>query len=119
MIGEVMKIMTGWFGKFVVAVVVILASASTQWASGQTEDESDGQAALQLASKGSQDVDYLREVVPNLFAPTGRAKTFVDRETREKLKQIDILARPRRPLHFYGNAVRRRSESADQAPLRR
>jgi hypothetical protein len=44
----------------------------------------------------------------NLWAPSGRARTFVDRETREALKSVQIIDRPRRPLHFYGNAVRRR-----------
>lgn len=44
----------------------------------------------------------------HLWTPSGRTKTFVDPQTRSLLKQIDIVDRPNRPLHFYGNAVRRR-----------
>jgi hypothetical protein len=51
----------------------------------------------------------------NLWAPSGRARTFVDRETREALKSVQMIDRPNRPLHFYGNAVRRRHQREMQS----
>ena len=49
-----------------------------------------------------------------LLIPTGRAQepgrlpVVVARgELREQIKSTPILERPYRPLHFYGNAVRR------------
>jgi hypothetical protein len=54
--------------------------------------------------------------LPNLYTPSGRAKTFVDSQTREKLESIPIPERPNRPLHFYGNAIRRRTNATENRP---
>ncbi|MEQ1905946.1 MAG: hypothetical protein ABL888_17285 [Pirellulaceae bacterium] len=51
--------------------------------------------------------------LPNLYTPSGRPKAFVDAQTREKLESIPITERPNRPLHFYGNAVRRRTNATE------
>lgn len=48
----------------------------------------------------------------NLWTASGRARTFLDRETRDVLRTIDIVDRPNRPLHIYGNAVRRRAANS-------
>lgn len=52
----------------------------------------------------------------NLWTPSGRAKTFVDAQTRAQLKQIEIADRPNRLFHFYGNAVRRRHHGRGAEP---
>ena len=58
-------------------------------------------------------------------AADGRSSTALAREpgvialgeTRDQIKQTPIEKRPYRPLHIYGNAVRRRhSRSASSAP---
>ena len=54
------------------------------------------------------------------WANTDRTTPIVARGTeRETIKSMDILDRPDRPLHFYGNTVRRRAQrsSAPTTPL--
>jgi len=38
---------------------------------------------------------------------------------REAIKQLPIESRPNRPLHFYGNTVRRRIQRANPGPASR
>ena len=55
--------------------------------------------------------------LPNLYTPSGRPKAFVDSQTRKNLESIPIAERPNRPLHFYGNAVRRRTNASESRPF--
>lgn len=52
--------------------------------------------------------------------PASSAKDFDPRvitfgETREQIKNTPVTARPNRPLHVYGNTVRRRADRAGRA----
>ena len=54
------------------------------------------------------------------WANTDRTTPIVARGTeREAIKSMDILDRPDRPLHFYGNTVRRRAQrtTAPSSPI--
>ena len=42
----------------------------------------------------------------------GEARLTADQLTRSHIRSLPIEARPNRPIHFYGNAVRRRHHRA-------
>lgn len=46
-------------------------------------------------------------------------RVIVVGEAREQLKAVPITQRPNRPLHVYGNAVRRRHQRAVSPAVRR
>ena len=56
-------------------------------------------------------VSLLVEVAPAAIAGSQRfdSRIVVVGKEREKLKNMPIEKRPNRPLHIYGNTVRRRS----------
>lgn len=47
-------------------------------------------------------------VEASAFNPNGRGPIIAQGEMREQLEATPILQRPYRPLHVYGNTVRRR-----------
>lgn len=49
------------------------------------------------------------------LAETGRLPIVARGDLRDEIKSLDINERPHRPLHFYGNAVRRRTGAAPAA----
>jgi hypothetical protein len=67
------------------------------------------QAELQPVGVASVDESAVDPATLNLWRPSGRGRIVVDRQTRELLHTVAIVDRPGRPLHFYGNAVRRRA----------
>ncbi len=38
--------------------------------------------------------------------------------SRDQIRSLPIVERPNRPIHFYGNAVRRRHQRQHAAPVR-
>ena len=47
--------------------------------------------------------------VPSKDLPNERIPIVARGEKRAEIKSIDILERPNRPMHVYGNTVRRRA----------
>lgn len=80
---------------------------------------SEGYAATDETAGVAQEVAVAPELETlNLWTRTGRPRTFVDSKTRQALQAIDIVDRPNRLLHFYGNAVRRRANGAASGIMR-
>lgn len=51
--------------------------------------------------------------------PSGRGPVIARGETREQIEATPILQRPYRPMHFYGNTVRRRHYRGQAVPAPR
>jgi len=56
-------------------------------------------------------------VLPAVAAGSGfDPRIIVLGEERQRLQQLPIERRPNRPLHFYGNSIRRRSTRSVSSP---
>lgn len=96
-----------WLGIFTLVAVTWFILAPSERACAQTA----ASVVEPQASDGTSlesGTDHPSVAGLNLWTAAGRPRTFVDRETRSVLESIPIVERPNRPLHFYGNAVRRR-----------
>ena len=91
-----------WLGVFLISAVGLFATSAAE-----LRAQSAG-TVIEPAPVAQTSVDSVDPSVLNLWAPSGRPRTFVNRETREVLETIEIIDRPNRPFHFYGNTVRRR-----------
>ncbi len=98
------------FFSFYLSSALAIVFAVTSFACISSCVADDGQVNGKRQSSGNLDSN-----LANLYTPYGRPKTFVDRQSRETLKSIEIYDRPNRPLHFYGNVVRRRANTAGSA----
>ncbi len=71
--------------------------------------------ALTLLSLPLDAVAPVAEAAQNGFDP----RIIAVGEARDQIKSKPIEQRPNRPLHVYGNAVRRRHSRAHSAPRQR